>query len=235
MAFSKPIGYMSSSAVMRGRAEKQIEKTGEIRRNFIDILEPHIRRFVELTYKENDGVPAEKVADVRRFDRQMLEGLISEHMQAEVDRLEGEEKGFFEEVLQSAKEMETLSDEELLRRMDERDEEIISEFSRGSADEIWRMTINALHRLWKQSGPQSIGIKELIAGLDFARYLADRISEEYYPEMKEIIVALAPELFKESHMDTTRRGYVEMAYLESSGQIVLREVSWEMVQTWANS
>lgn len=217
-----------------GRSLQCVEKAGKIRKNFVDTLAPHIEKFVRSTYCENSP-PEQRLAEDREMNRQMLDGLESEETQAESAELQDEERKLFEGLLQHARTMDGASDEEYIKRALEIDENIIGEWTRGSADEIWRMAINALYRLWKKGGPQSIGIKELMAGLDFAKYIADRISEKYYPEIKEIIIILAPELFKESFMDTGRNGYWEAAYMESTGEIVLREVSWDMVQSWVNS
>lgn len=217
-----------------GRSMQCVEKAGKIRKNFVDILGPHILKFVRSTYYAS--IPLEqRLAEDREMTRQMIDGLESEETQAELTELQDEERWLFEELLQHARTMAGASDEECFKHVLEIDESIIGEWTRGSADEIWRMMINALHRLWKKGGPQSIGLKGLVGSLDFAKYLTDRISEKYLPEIKEIIVVLAPELFKESFMDTGRNGYWEAAYMESTGEIVLREVSWDMVQTWANS
>lgn len=225
-------GYIPESALKKEqRSLKQMDVSAE----FIETLEPHIRTFVELTYNDADTL-IERAAGNRKTNQQMLDGLESEKMRAEIAELQGEEKELFEGILQSAKRAAGQTDEEFVKQAAEIDEDLIEEYSQKSSEDIWRMVVRTARRLFRESGPQCLDVGEFLSKLDFAKYLADKILEKHYPEMKAVLAALMPRLLKDSFMDTAGKGkYMEVAYLESSGQIVLREVNWEMVQTWANS
>lgn len=216
------------------RSQEQVGKAGKLRRHFIDTTKPRIEKFVRDSYFAGMETPKQRIGRAREDAKNLREGLESEERKKEIAE-DGGGKYFAEVLRNLGVVLGMQTDEEILKDLAEADEELIGESVTSCADWIWQMMINHCHKLWKSGGPQSITMADFLDQLDFFKILRGYIDGKYYPEMKEIVVSLSPELFKESHMDTTKNGYMEVAYLESSGQIVLREVSWEMLQTWANS
>ena len=88
-----------------GRSQEQIKKTKKIRVNFVDVLAPHIQKFVRESH--NEASPELTLTEEREANQRFLDGLELEsgEVQADIAQLGSEDEGrkIFEEILQWAK------------------------------------------------------------------------------------------------------------------------------------
>lgn len=216
---------------------EETSKAEQIRENFYKFLESHIEKFVKLTYEESMGGPAgsaERLAKDRKFAEEAMKGLEAE---GEPDLGDDEDREFFEKITQAFKNTAVQSDEECINEALELDKGIIYQYTRTCLSAVWQMAIHALYYDMWEDGLQSIRVQEFLERLDFAEHLGVNISDKYYPEIKTLLAQLVPLFLKDGYMYAFEADnkFFEAVYLESSGQIVLREVSREMFQTWEHS
>jgi hypothetical protein len=133
-----------------------------------------------------------------------------------------------------------LTSEEKAKEDEEITQELIAQDSRMVAVLIWECVVYDGVNRFRKSGEQIMELADFVAELPII-ITNPYCTENDYPEIRRILAEAIPQMFERSfmgkiyndyHVDTK---YMEMLYLESTGQIVLREVSEEMFQTWVNS